>query len=226
MSAEAQKQQVALAAVKHTQSGMKLGLGTGSTANYVIRALGKRLKEGSLKNIKGVPTSQATAELAESVGIPLTDLGSGVDLAIDGIDEVTDALDATKGAGGALLREKIVEARSSILILIGDASKRVSRLGENFPIPVEVLQFGFEAAAGDLEKLGCRAALRERDGKPFLSDNGNYVIDCRFEAAFDAYEVGSAINDVPGVLEHGLFLGLASLVYIASEEGIVKLERP
>lgn len=226
MSADAQKQQVALEAVKHAQSGMTLGLGTGSTANYVIHALGEALKEGRIKDVKGVPTSQATAKLAQSVGIPLVDLGHGVDLAIDGIDEVTDALDATKGAGGALLREKVVEARATTLILVGDASKRVSRLGENFPIPVEVLQFGSEAAARDLEKLGCRAVLRERGGAPFLSDNGNYVIDCRFETAFDPATVGSAINNVPGVLEHGLFLGLASLVLIASEEGIVTLERP
>jgi ribose 5-phosphate isomerase A len=227
VSAEAQKRRAALEAVKHVQSNMTLGLGTGSTARYATEAVGEKLVSGEVEGVRAVATSKATAALAEHLGIPLTELGgAGVDLAIDGIDEVTDDLEAIKGLGGALAREKIVEARARTLILIGDSSKRVRRLGERAPVPVEVLPFGWEAAVSDLEALSCRAAPRcDESGAFKTSDNGNYLIDCRFDAAFDAYEVAAAISVIPGVLEHGLFLGLAKLAYIATDEGVVELTR-
>ena len=152
MSAEALKKQAALEAIKHVKAGMTLGLGTGSTARYATIGIGEMLQRGELQDIRAAVTSLDTARLAQEGGIPLIELGAeGVDLAIDGMDEVTDTLDVIKGLGGALLREKIVEARARTFILIGDVSKRVSYLGEKAPVPTEVLEFGVGAAQKDLE---------------------------------------------------------------------------
>lgn len=227
MSAEALKKQAALEAVKHVRSGMTLGLGTGSTARYATLAIGELLKRGELKDIRAAVTSEETARLAREGGVPLIELGpEGVDLAIDGMDEVTDSLDVIKGLGGALLREKIVEARARTFILIGDVSKRVVHLGEKAPVPTEVLEFGFGAARKDLETLECRPILRERNGKPVLSDNGNLLLDCHFDAPFNPSEIAVALSQIPGVLEHGLFLGMANLAYIADGKRVLCLERP
>ena len=218
------KEQAALKALEHVQSGMTLGLGTGSTAKYLIQALGQRLVEGELKDIAAVPTSEATAEMARELGIPLQDLGaSGVDVAIDGMDEVTDTLDAIKGLGGALAREKVVAARAERFVLIGDETKRVERLGEKAPVPVEVLPFGWRAAQADLERLGCEAVLRKREGDAVKSDNDNLLIDCHFAEPFSAREVALSMSVIPGVLEHGLFLGLAQFAFIATAEGVTEL---
>ena len=226
MSAEALKERAALEAVKHVRSGMTLGLGTGSTARYATVAIGELLGRGELGDIRAAVTSVETARLAREGGIPVIDLGpEGVDLAIDGMDEVTDNLDVIKGLGGALLREKIVEARARIFILIGDVSKRVGHLGEKAPVPTEVLEFGLGAAQKDLERLGCRPVLREREGKPVRSDNGNLILDCHFDAPFDPHSVAAAMSQIPGVLEHGLFLGMADFAYIADETQVVRLER-
>jgi len=227
MSAEAQKKQAALRAVEHVQNGMTLGLGTGSTARYATEAVGEKVRAGELTDLRAVPTSLATAALAEHLGIPLIELDErGVDLAIDGMDEVTDDLDAIKGLGGALMREKIVEARAHTLILVGDASKRVRHLGERAPVPVEVLPFGWQAAVRDLERLGCRPEPRvDETGALSSSDNGNYLIDCHFRAPFNPSDVAAAMSAVPGVLGHGLFLGLASLAYIATDTGTEELRR-
>ena len=227
MSAEALKKQAALEAIKHVKAGMTLGLGTGSTARYATVGIGEMLQRGELQDIRAAVTSLDTARLAQEGGIPLIELGAeGVDLAIDGMDEVTDTLDVIKGLGGALLREKIVEARARTFILIGDVSKRVSYLGEKAPVPTEVLEFGVGAAQKDLENLGCRPVLRERDGKPVRSDNGNLLLDCYFDAPFDPQQVATAMSQIPGVLEHGLFLGMADFAYIADETQVVRLERP
>ena len=227
MSAEALKEQAAREAVKHVRSGMTLGLGTGSTARYAVLEVGELLQRGKLKNIRAAVTSKETERLAREGGIPVVELGAeGVDLAIDGMDEVTDNLDVIKGLGGALLREKIVEARARIFILIGDVSKRVGHLGEKAPVPTEVLEFGSSAAVKDLEALGCRPVVRERDGQPVRSDNGNLLVDCHFDAPFDPPEIATAMSRIPGVLEHGLFLGMANLAYIADGERVVRLERP
>ena len=227
MSAEALKEQAAKEAVKHVRSGMTLGLGTGSTARYATIEVGEMLRRGDIKNIRAAVTSLETARLAREGGVPVIELGAeGVDLAIDGMDEVTDNLDVIKGLGGALLREKIVEARARTFILIGDVSKRVSYLGEKAPVPTEVLEFGMSAALKDLETLGCRPVLRERDGEPVRSDNGNLLLDCHFDAPFDPREIAAAMSQIPGVLEHGLFLGMANLAYIADGERVLRLERP
>ena len=227
MSAEALKKQAALEAIKHVKAGMTLGLGTGSTARYATIGIGEMLQRGELQDIRAAVTSLDTARLAQEGGIPLIELGAeGVDLAIDGMDEVTDTLDVIKGLGGALLREKIVEARARTFILIGDVSKRVAYLGEKAPVPTEVLEFGIGAAKKDLEALGCRPVLRERDGQLVRSDNGNLLLDCYFDAPFDPQQVATAISQIPGVLEHGLFLGIADFAYIADETQVVRLERP
>ncbi len=225
---EPQKKQAALKALEHIESGMNVGLGTGSTAKYLIQALGEKLKSGELQDISAVATSEATAQMAQNLGIPLQDPlqefgASGVDVAIDGMDEVTDTLDAIKGLGGALAREKVVAARAERFILIGDDTKRVRYLGEKAPVPVEVLPFGWRAASADLERLGCEVVLREKEGEVVTTDNGNYVLDCHFAEPFDAPEVATNISVIPGVLEHGLFLGIAKLAYVATPEEVVTL---
>lgn len=226
MSAETLKEQAAREAIKHVESGMTLGLGTGSTARYAILGVGELLRQGKVENIRAAATSRATEQLMAEVGIPLVELGpEGVDLAIDGMDEVTDDLDVIKGLGGALLREKIVEARARTLVLIGDVSKRVRYLGEKAPVPTEVLAFGFGATLKDLERLGCRPRLRERGGEPVRSDNGNLIVDCFFDAPFSPPEMAAAMNATPGVLEHGMFLGMAKVAYIADGERVTRLER-
>lgn len=167
MSAEKMKEQAAREAIKHVESGMTVGLGTGSTARYAILGIGEMLRRGEIKGIRAAATSKETERLATEGGIPLFDIGAeGVDIAIDGMDEVVDNLDVIKGLGGALLREKIVESRARTFILIGDVSKRANRLGEKTPVPVEILEFGFGATRKDLEKLGCRPVLREKNGTP------------------------------------------------------------
>ena len=227
MSAEALKEQAAKEAIQHVQSGMTLGLGTGSTARYATIGIAEMLRHGDLQDIRAAVTSKETERLAREGGIPVVDLGAdGVDLAIDGMDEVTDNLDVIKGLGGALLREKIVEARARTFILIGDVSKRVGHLGEKAPVPTEVLEFGLGAARKDLESLGCRPVLREKNGQAVRSDNGNLLLDCHFDAPFDPREIAVAISQIPGVLEHGLFLGMANLAYIADGERVLRLERP
>jgi ribose 5-phosphate isomerase A len=227
MSAEALKEQAAREAVKHVESGMTVGLGTGSTARYAILGIAEMLRHGEIRDIRAAATSKETERLASEGGIPLFDIGAeGVDVAIDGMDEVTDNLDVIKGLGGALLREKIVESRARLFILIGDVSKRVSRLGEKTPVPVEILEFGFGATRKDLEKLGCRPVLREKNGTPARSDNHNLIVDCYFGTPFDPHEIAAAISQTPGVLEHGLFLDMAKLAYVADGERVLRLERP
>lgn len=221
---EAQKERAAFRALDYIESGMVVGLGTGSTAKYFIQGLGQRLKEGALQSVSAVPTSEATATMAKDLGISLQDLSkSGVDVAIDGMDEVTDTLDAIKGLGGALAREKVVAARATRFILIGDDTKRVSYLGEKAPVPVEVLPFGWRAARSDLAALGCEVVLREKEGEAVKSDNGNLLLDCHFSEPFDAQEVALRISVLPGVVEHGLFLGLAERAFVATAEEVTEL---
>ena len=221
---EAQKEQAALKALEHIKSGMTVGLGTGSTAKYLVQALGQKLKAGELRDIVAVATSEATAAMAQDLGISLKELDAeGVEVAIDGMDEVTLTLDAIKGLGGALAREKVVAMRAERFILIGDESKRVEYLGEKAPVPVEVLPFGWRAAQVDLEKLGCEVVLREKAGEVVLSDNGNLLLDCYFSKPFDAPQIAVSMSIIPGVLEHGLFLGVAKLAYVATSEGVTEL---
>ena len=218
------KKQAALRAVTLVASGMTVGLGTGSTATHFVAELGRRLAAGELARVAGVPTSRATARQATALGIPLVEVPTaGVDLAVDGMDEYDDDLDAIKGLGGALLREKIVAASAATFVLIGDSSKHVKRLGEKAPLPVEVATFGWQRTAAALAGLGAVPALRRGGDQPFVTDNGNYVLDCRFPGGLEPKAVARALCDVPGVLGHGLFLGIARQAFVATEDGVVEL---
>ncbi len=220
------KKEAALRAVTLVESGMLVGLGTGSTAKHAIDAIGEKLKTGELKDIVGIATSKVSEQQAKDLGIPLTELGTrAIDLAIDGMDEVTPTLDAIKGLGGALTREKIVESRAKRLILISDDSKEVEYLGQKAPLPVEVISFGYKAAVHELEQLCARAEQRlTKEGtEPFITDNGNYIFDCFFDKAFDAKVMAADVSSIVGVVEHGFFLGMAERAFIAMQDGIKEI---
>lgn len=218
------KREAALSALALVENDMLLGLGTGSTAKHFVEELGARLADGRLHGVRGVPTSRQTHEQAASLGIPLVELPpSGVDLAVDGMDEVTDDLDAIKGLGGALTREKIVAASARRFVLIGDDRKRVTRLGEKAPVPVEVVPFGHLRTIERLRALGADPRPRSSQGASFTSDNGNLVVDCYFQDAFDARSLAARLDALPGVIEHGLFLGMAERAFVASAEGVITL---
>ncbi len=231
MNIEALKQQAAVQALAHVQSGMTLGLGSGSTANYFIKALGEKLKKGELKNIVGVPSSQRSEALAKELGIPLIELSSdGVDVAVDGMDEVDPQLNAIKGLGGAQTREKIVASSARLFILIGDETKIVNQLGEKAPIPVEVISFGYKATVAKLAALGTRPEQRmgtekgSSGDKPFITDNGNYIFHCHVAPPIDAAALAAKLSSTPGVVEHGLFLNMAKIAYVATSTEVVKLK--
>ncbi len=228
--ADALKLKAAEKALEFVEPGMKLGLGTGSTAAKFIDLLGARVKEGL--DVIGVPTSEATRMQAAALGIRLTTLDDNpvLDLTIDGADEIDDALQLIKGGGGALLREKIVAAASNRMIAIADSSKRVPVLGA-YPLPVEVVRFGFGATRRMIEKMaaevGCTGHILLRmglDGQPFVTDGGNYIFDCAFGRIEDANALDEALRLIPGVIEHGLFLDLADAAIIAGPDGVEVLE--
>lgn len=229
------KQQAAEYALKYVQSGMVLGLGTGSTTAYFIEALGNSLRSGSLEDIQAVPTSNATALLAGAGEIPLTSLSEIgrrrekplLDVAVDGADEVDADLNMIKGLGRALLREKIVEINAAQLVIIVDESKVVPRLGMRGPLPVEIVPFEAEAHIAWLNSLGCRAELWcEDDGSPVVTDNGNFLVRCWFEGGIpDAYALALTLAGRPGIVEHGLFLDMATQVVVAGADGIRIMER-
>jgi len=208
------------------RSGQVVGLGTGSTAVHAVRALGRRRKEEGLE-IYGVPTSVETEREARALGIPITSLDEHpkVDITIDGADEVDPHLTLIKGRGGALLREKIVAQATRRVVIICDTSKVVSKLGVKTPLPVEVLRFGWMATRTHLERLKAKARLREKDGSPFVSDNGNYIIDCQFRGIGDPDQLEEDVNTIAGVVENGLFVNIADLVVVGQKDGTVKLLR-
>ncbi|HEX7973730.1 MAG TPA: ribose 5-phosphate isomerase A [Anaerolineales bacterium] len=223
------KQQAASRALEEVRDGMRLGLGSGSTSTYFIQMVGERLQAGALHDLMGVPTSEEVAGLARVVGIPLTTLAEcpQLDLAVDGADEVDPALNLIKGLGKALLREKIVEIHARKLVIIVDESKIVPRLGSRGPLPVEIVPFEAEAHVRWLGSLGCRAELwRDPAEAPFVTDNGNYLARCWFSGGIpDVHALARLLADRPGIVEHGLFLDLASQVIVAGENGIRILER-
>ncbi len=224
---EAYKRQVGEAAASMVRSGTVVGLGSGSTARYATEAIGRALATGSLRDVRGVPTSLATERLARAVGLPLVELpATGVDLAIDGADEISPELDAIKGLGGALTREKVVAASARRFVLVADASKRVRHLGERTPVPVEVLRFGWQRTRAALTALGVEPALRGAGDEPFVTDNGNVVLDCAVPPGFDPAAFAAAADGLPGVVGHGLFLGLAHEALLADVDGVVTLRRP
>lgn len=222
------KKQAALSALDYVKDGMVLGLGTGSTTAYFVDSLAERIRTGGLSGILAVPTSQATALRARELNIPLTTLAEHphLDLAVDGADEVDPDLNLIKGLGRALLREKIVEIHADRFVVIVDETKIVPRLGQG-PLPVEVSTFEAQAHVSWLCRLGCRAELwREADGSPVVTDNKNYLVRCWFEGGIaDAYQLARELNDRPGILEHGLFLDMASQVVVAGSGGVRMINR-
>ncbi len=219
---EAQKRWAGEQAVRRIESGMIIGLGTGSTAAFAVEALARKLDRGELHGILGVPTSVRTRERAAALGIPLTTLEENprLDLTIDGADEVDPAGNLIKGGGGALLWEKIVAVASKRYIIVVDESKLVEVLGERFAVPVEVVSLGWRTHLETIVALGAEPALRMVEGeKPFTTDGGHYIIDCRFPAGIpDPERVDRLLHDRPGVLETGLFLGMAPEVIVGRSE--------
>lgn len=216
------KKSAAESAAALVTDGMLVGLGSGSTAALAVDALGRRVRDGL--RMVGIPTSESTAARARALGIPLTDLtgASQIEMTIDGADEVEEgSLNLIKGHGGALLREKIVANASKRLVIVVDESKLVRRLAEKFPVPVEVIPFGWQATARQLADLGARPSLRQNpDGQPFLSDGGHYILDCAFEPTIKAEGLASQLDHVVGVVEHGLFIGFTSEVHVAAAGGV------
>ena len=215
-------QQKALAAQKAMEfirDGQILGLGTGSTVHHFLTALGKQVQQGL--RVRGVPTSQATGVYARQLGIPL--LGNeepwNIDVAVDGADQVDPHLNLIKGGGGALLREKIVAKAAQQFIVIVDQAKHVSRLGLPFPLPVEIAPFGWRTTQRHLERLGWSSPLRQKAGQPFVTDNGNYIIDMHIPQISDPSILESSLNQIPGVMDCGLFVMMSSMVITGSNDG-------
>jgi ribose 5-phosphate isomerase A len=232
MDVEAQKRAAAERALAFVQPGMRLGLGTGSTASYFVELLGERVRAGLA--VSGVPTSEATRALAERVGIALTTLDETpeLDLVVDGADEIAPDLTLIKGGGGALLREKIVAAASARMIVIADESKLVDTLGR-FPLPIEIVSFGatvtrraIEAAAADMGCPGSAPLRQAKNGHAFVTDGGHWLIDAQLQQIADPRALAVRLSAIPGVVEHGLFIGLASIAIIAGPAGVRILERP
>ncbi len=222
------KQLAAEAALPLVQSGMVVGLGTGSTADFFLKALGDSIHAGKLNDIRGVPTSVQSDRRARELGIPLATLAQcpRPDLTVDGADEIDPNLVLIKGLGGALLREKIVAQASTKLIIIVDGSKAVSALGSKSPLPVEVAPFAYETHAAFLRSLGSTPVLRRNvDGNPFITDNGNYIYDCRFTTIADPVALQKKLKERAGIVESGLFIGLATMAFIATDSGVKTLKK-
>ncbi len=217
------KRAAAESAAALVQDGMILGLGTGSTAALFIQALSRRLAADGLR-IKGIPTSSNTEDLARSLGIPLSSFAENaqIDLTVDGADEIErGTVCLIKGRGGALLREKIVAAASQRMVVIADETKLVDRLGSLVSVPVEVVRFGWQATARNLAKIGGNPSLRlGNDETPYVTDGGNFIMDCAFGPIAEPKEVAHQLDHVVGVIEHGLFLGYASEAIVAGREGL------
>jgi ribose 5-phosphate isomerase A len=231
-TADGQKRAAAEAALAHVDSGMRLGLGTGSTAEHFVTALAARVKDG-LKLRACVATSEKTAALARSLGMHVSDLNDvrHLELAVDGADEIDPELNLIKGGGGALLREKIVAAAAERFLVIADSSKRVHRLGA-FPLPVEIVPFGWrstaEKVAEAVRAAGCAENflhLRGGEAHPFRSDQANYILDVAARDIPDPGRLASALSAIPGVVEHGLFLGMAEKALVAGGQGVQTLGR-
>ena len=219
-----EKQRAAEAAVEYVKDGMIVGLGTGSTTEFAVKKLGERVRDGLA--IRGIPTSDVTKVKAEEEGVPLIDFSETmyIDLTIDGADEIDINLNMIKGGGAALLREKIVASASKEEIIIVSHEKFVKQLG-SFPLPVEVIPFGWQVIFNQLETLGGSPDLRLKQGQPLRTDQGNYIIDCRFRQIIDAAQLEQRLNMIPGVVENGLFTGLCTRMIMAEGEKIVVKER-
>jgi ribose 5-phosphate isomerase A len=223
MANDQEKEAAARASLQFVKNGQVVGLGTGSTAAYFIRLLGAEVRNGL--RIRGIPSSDRSKEQAAGLGIPLITLDEcqEIDVTVDGADEVDPQLRLIKGGGGALLREKIVASASRQLVIVADATKRVPVLGK-FPLPVEVIKFAQAVVRRKIEALGAAVEMRlGTDGKPYLTDENNYILDCRFGQIPDADGLARQLSDMPGVVEHGLFIGMASVVLVANGSEVVEL---
>lgn len=230
MTADQMKKAAAIEALKFVKPGMNIGLGTGSTANHFIEALGVKVKEGLA--VHGVATSKASKELAEKFGIPLTTLDAQphLDLTVDGADEFDSEFRLIKGGGGALLFEKIVASSSRYMVVVADESKKVKTLGK-FPLPVEVMRFGAKATAWKMErafkmlKLDAKMVLRVKDGKPFVTDGGHFIIDCSINEIPEPERLDALLKSIPGVVETGLFVGICGIVLMGTPKGVKEFKR-
>lgn len=230
MTPDQMKKAAAIEALKFVKPGMNVGLGTGSTADHFIEALGAKVNEGL--DVKGVATSKASRELAEKHGIPLTTLDASphLDLTVDGTDEFDGEFRLIKGGGGALLFEKIVASSSRFMVVIADESKKVTKLGK-FPLPIEVMRFGTKATAWKMErafvllKLDAKMVLRVKDGKPFVTDGGHYIIDCTIGEIPEPERLEALLKSIPGVVETGLFIGICGIVLMGTPKGVTEFKR-
>lgn len=220
MDKERLKQMAAEKAVEEVESGAIVGLGTGSTVYHVLLALGRKVRNGL--NIVGIATSKQTELISAEQGIPLSTLAEHpvIDLTIDGADEIDPSLDLIKGGGGALVREKIVAYASKRLVIVADESKLVPVLGTTFALPVEVLQFGWEVTQTAIDNICGKSTMRYSDKKPFLSDNGNYILDCHFDTIRQPAQIELQLNNLPGVVENGLFVRRTDKVIVGTTSGV------
>ena len=227
-SREEQKRLAAFRAVAYLTSGMVVGLGTGSTAKFAVERIAAKIRDGELKDLLGIPSSRQTEDLALALSIPLTTLDEHpeIDLTIDGADEVDMGLNLIKGGGGALLREKVLAQASNRMIVIADESKRSKRLGTRWPLPVEVLPFARQVEENYMKSLGATITLRPGpDGRPFRTDEGNFILDADFGPIEDPEALSRMLNERAGIVEHGLFIGLAAEVIVAGKGGIEHIRR-
>jgi ribose 5-phosphate isomerase A len=225
MANDEEKQAAARASLKYVRDGQIVGLGSGSTATFAIRMLGDRVREGM--KIRGIPSSIASRDLAMQVGIPLItfDDAQQIDVTIDGADEFDPALNLIKGGGGAMLREKIVAFASRQLVIVTDSSKQVSVLGK-FPLPVEVITFAEQLIAKRISDLGAKVTQRQdKSGKAYVTDEGHHILDCHFGQIPDPASLARTLSDMPGVVEHGLFVGMTSVVVMAKSGSVEEFRR-
>ena len=226
---EEAKRRAALKAVEHVRDGYVVGLGSGSTAAYAIEEIGRKLRAGELTDVLGIPTSYQAAMVAVEAGVPLTTLYEhpDVDVAIDGADQIDPKLNLIKGMGAALTREKVVAESARLFIVVADERKLVQRLGETGPVPLEVLPFAVPRVLRELRKTALKAEVRHGAGKvgPILTDNGNFIVDAYFDGIDDPEELHTKLKTITGVIETGIFPGMAKIAYIGTEKTVKKMER-